>query len=289
MTDRPSFLQRCERYFTNERREPRSTQIFIRALQVFALMKCVTLWSVADVVLAGAKSSGPASLFGKALLFPSVFTESNLQAGFALITVTLVIILFVRPNYITNLLLFWIALNLYKLRFPVTNGSDYVLLALSIYSIPLSFRSFRNEITETVSVGLFNLARVLAAVQIALIYLISAWDKLLSPVWRSGDAFQYISKIDTTFNPVLLPLMSSEVMAFVLSWITIVFEFLFVILIWQKRTRLFILCVGIVFHLVIWFMLSLPDFALLMILSYLIFLKDADIDSLRTRIRLQPR
>lgn len=289
MSEKQTFMQRCERYFTDQRQEPRSTLIFIRALQAFALMKCLTLWSVADVVLPGMRSSQATSLLGKAMFLPSLIAESTTHAGFALLTVALVVILLVKPNYITNFVLFWIALNLYKLRFPVTNGSDYVWLALSIYSVPLSFSGFRNASMEVISVGLFNLARVLAAIQIVLIYLISAWDKLLSPVWRSGDAFLYIGRIDTTFNPALIPLTQSEGIAFVLSWVTILFEFLFVILIWQKRTRLFILCVGIVFHLVIWFMLSLPDFALLMILSYLIFLKDTDIDFLRSRIRPQPR
>lgn len=289
MTEQISFLQRCERYFTETRQEPRSTLIFIRALQVFTLMKSLTLWSVADVVLAGMKSSQATSLIGKVIFLPSVLTEAHLHAGFAFITAGLVAILFIRPNYFANFFLFWIALNLYKLRFPVTNGSDYVLLAMSIYGIPLSFWNFGSVSFQIISVGLFNLSRLLAAIQVALIYLISAWDKLLSPAWRNGDAFLYIRNIDTTFNPLLLPLTQSEVMSFTLSWVTILFEFLFVILVWKKRTRLFILCVGIVFHLVIWFMLSLPDFALLMILCYLIFIKDRDLDVLRSRLRLQPR
>jgi hypothetical protein len=282
------FIDRCARFFTLERNEARSTLFFLRALQAFALMKCLTLWSVADVIMTG-QGTFPASVPGRFIFLPSLLVESHHHTGLALICIVLFGLFFVKPNYVTNFILFWIALNLYKLKYPVTNGSDYLLITLSIYSIPLSFYRLRNTNAETISISIFNLFRLLAAIQVAIVYLISAWDKIGSPIWRSGEAFRCISNIDTTFNPVVLPLFNSPAIALILSWITIIFEMLFVVLIWQKRTRLFILCVGVVFHLVIWFMLSLPDFALLMIISYLIVVRDEDLDNLRATLRLQPR
>jgi len=41
----------------------------------------------------------------------------------------------------------------------------------------------------------------------------------------------------------------------------------------------------VLFNLFIWIVLSIPDFALLMIISFLIFLKDEDYDKLKKRIR----
>jgi hypothetical protein len=282
MNNGRSFFENCENYFTSGRQEERSTRLFISGLIAFSILKCITIWTAADVLLFEKNSSVPTSLIGKLLLLPSVLAVHHEHLTFTAILIVLVLLLFLKPNYVGNFILFWIALNLYKVRFPVTNGSDYILLVLCLYAVPLSFHDFRNSRVQSVNISLFNLFRLLACIQVALIYLISAWDKLLSPVWRSGEAFQFIGEMDTVVSPLARLMTQNSSVSMVLSWTTIIFELAFVVLIWQKRTRLFILCVGVVFHLVIWFMLSLPDFALMMILSYLIVLKDRD---LRPRLR----
>jgi hypothetical protein len=284
MNNGKSFLEKCEEYFTSGRREEGTTRFFIRGLIAFSILKCLTIWSAADVLLFEKDSSLPTAFIGKLLLLPSLLAIQHDDLTFAGILIALLVLLFIRPNYISNLILFWIAINLFKIRFPVTNGSDYVLLVLCLYAVGLSYYDFRDRRIQTVNISLFNLFRLLVCIQVAFIYLISAWDKLLSPVWRSGEAFQFIGEMDTVVSPLASLVTRYDSVSLLLSWTTIIFELAFVVLIWQKRTRLIIVCVGVIFHLVIWFMLSLPDFALIMIVSYLIFLKDSD---LRPRLRPQ--
>jgi hypothetical protein len=45
------------------------------------------------------------------------------------------------------------------------------------------------------------------------------------------------------------------------------------------------LAAGVFFHLFIWVVMSLPDFAGIMIISYIIFLKDSDYLRFRSWIR----
>ena len=66
---------------------------------------------------------------------------------------------------------------------------------------------------------------------------------------------------------------------------TILFELAFVVLVWFKKTRIPILIIGIFFHLFIWIVMSLPDFATTMIISYILFLKDTDYHRLPARVR----
>ena len=70
-----------------------------------------------------------------------------------------------------------------------------------------------------------------------------------------------------------------------MSWMTIVFELIFIPLVFIERTRLPILFVGVLFHIIIWLMLGLPGFGWIMIVSYAIFLKDRDFDRLPKRLR----
>ena len=101
-------------------------------------------------------------------------------------------------------------------------------------------------------------------------------DKLLSEAWRSGEAFVYIRHLEFFYNPVLPRGFENNAWDFVLSWCTILFELSFVVLIWNRHTRIAAIIIGVIFNLFIWIVLSIPDFALLMILSFVIFLKDED-------------
>jgi hypothetical protein len=275
-------------YFTGARREERSIIFFIRGLIVVCILKVLILWSVSSTLFAFYKPAAPPSILARLLFLPSLVAHHHIEWLFIVLFILLITLLFLEPSYLTNLLFFWIVLNVFKIKHPVTNGSDYVLLVMSLYVIPMSFRNFKNAYFDVLNISIFNFFRLLAQIQIALIYLISAWDKLLSDVWRSGKAFNYIGHLETIINPVFRGIANDKSAAFFLSWATIIFELAFVILIWQKRTRVFILCVGVIFHLIIWPMLSLPDFALTMIVTYILFLKDSDYEIIG-RLKLRPR
>jgi hypothetical protein len=107
----------------------------------------------------------------------------------------------------------------------------------------------------------------------------------MSETWRTGEAFAYIEHLEFMYNPALQGFFSSPYWNAVVAWSTILFELLFALLIWNNRMRIPLLLVGTVFHLFIWFSLNLPDFSLIMILSYLIFLRDSDYHRIKLRFR----
>ena len=94
--------------------------------------------------------------------------------------------------------------------------------------------------------------------------------------------------IDFMFNQYWFGSPDNQVLNFTLSWIAILFELAFVALVWITRTRLIMLAIGVVFHLIIWLALSLPDFGLVMMISYLVFLRDSDYHTLRKILKLKP-
>jgi hypothetical protein len=275
-----------EERFTLERKEERSAMLFQKLLIAFALFKVIVLWSLADTFFAGNAPKFGLS-FSKIVFIPSIIAAYSPTPFFIIVTLILFGILFIRGNYITNFLLFWIVINIVKIKYPVTNGSDYVLGALAFYNIFLSFTEYYEEKRDVLSNAAFNLAHLMARIQIILIYVISGWDKLFSNAWFSGKAFQYVAHIETVYNPVFGSWITTKEVSVFLSWLTIIFELSFAILVWNRYTRLLILGVGVIFHLMIWLMLSLPDFSLIMVISYTLFLRRSDFKKLGIPSRQQ--
>jgi len=125
---------------------------------------------------------------------------------------------------------------------------------------------------QTLKIGLCIL---IGQMQIAFMYLISGWDKLISEEWRSGEAMFNLLHVDFYAVPWLRDTLGNadNSILIVVSWMVILFELLFPVLIWFNQTRTIILTTGILFHLFIALFLSLPDFGLTMIWCYVLFLK----------------
>jgi hypothetical protein len=267
--------------FLDQKQNVFAVSVFCKALVVFVIVKIGMIWTVSSSIVALHKFI-PSSLFVVRILFsPAQWASEHLTLFYSFSLVFLVVILFIRWNYINGLVFFLLVINLYRINLPITNGSDYVLFMLAFWAMLMSrWPILKNENGNAPLILLFNISVVLCQLQIVFIYLISGWDKVTSRIWRSGDAIDYITHLDFFFSqPFGFP--NNHFINLSLSWITIAFELAFVSLVWFNRTRKVVLVLGVLFHLIIWFMLSLPDFALIMIISYLIFLKDEDYKSVQ--------
>jgi len=284
-----NLQQRFYQCFLEEKRNTFSVLVFCRALIFFLFAKIIVLWSLSSFVVKMHHFVPSSSIIIRILFWPAYWGSEHLSGFYSLFLLFLTITLFVKWNSITGFLFFWLVLNMYRLNVPITNGSDIVLLMLVFWSIGMSaWPSLTNEKWNMILILLFNTAVLLCQLQIVFIYLVSGWDKITSEIWRSGDAMSYITHLDLLYN-ANFGLPENDFMNLLLSWATIVFELTFVILVWFNRTRLTVLAIGVAFHFIIWFMLSLPDFSLVMMISYLIFLKDTDYKMLLEKFRPKPR
>lgn len=264
-------------------------RLFIRGLFLFALLKVVLYASLVPDVLAGSGFATPSNPLAWVLFLPLQLTGIDVWVFLAAVIIVLLTCLVLRPNYITGLVLCFIVFNVFRFALPVVNGSDYVLIVLSLWALALPlYPQAKGEKVRIVQQTASNVAVVMIRLQVVLIYWVSGIDKLLSNVWRSGDAFWYVWNLEFMINPGFAHVGSPGLNLF-LSWITIVFELAFCVLVWFRPTRLTVLALGVLFHLGIGFMLNLPDFMLIMILPYLCFLTDADYDRLRKVFIRWPR
>lgn len=194
----------------------------------------------------------------------------------------------VRINYISSILIFWFSLSLSKLIIGVANGSDLILnifLFISIFLVTTP--RFKSKALFEYQILVSNAALLLGQIQIALIYLLSGYDKLTSAAWRSGAAVHSITQLTFFQNP-FVKLALSEWQCIILGWFIILFEIGFAFLIWFKKFRVPMLIMGVIFHLSIVFLLGLADFGIVMILCYAVFLPVTPTDTLRHEASLKP-
>jgi uncharacterized membrane protein YphA (DoxX/SURF4 family) len=258
--------------FLHERnREQLAITIFCKSLYAFLVLKIFFLWPV----LPDSQRYLPyefRSFLHHIIYAPIKLAQYDLNIFLISIIGLLLLSLVLKVNYITAALIFWLSLNLSRLAYPFVNGSDYVLNLFLFFSIFLSVTpTFKSETLRTAQYGISNFAFLFCKIQLALIYILSGFDKLTSPAWRSGDAIYSILHLEFFMNPHLT-IPESKTLYVVIAWIVILFELSFPVLIWFERLRIYALVAGIIFHIAIIFILSLPDFGLVMILLYSLFI-----------------
>jgi len=224
------------------------------------------------------------SLVKAFLMLPSILAQHYPALFLGISLAFLCVAFFLSWNYITAVLFLLLIINLNRIQFLMSNGGDSVVLMLAVWMIGMVDNPAKEERSRVVRYFIFNVAVLLCQVQVVLIYFVSGWDKVSSVVWRTGEAFAYIPHLDFMFNQGFTEFLSDSVTNAILSWMTIAFELTFVIAVWFGKTRLWVLAIGTVFHVMIAITLSIPDFAAVMIVSYLIFLKDSDYTRLRSHV-----
>lgn len=155
--------------------------------------------------------------------------------------------------------------------------------ALFCQALLLSFapcdRSFRlGPRSRSATAGPLWAAR-LAGLQLSIIYLASGGSKVLDADWRSGlvllERFHlYASQAIAAGVPAgVMDALARPATASLLAKGAIATELFLAFGLWPMRTRLFALCWGTAFHLVIEATSRVEGFSLLMLASYLVFVR----------------
>jgi hypothetical protein len=201
----------------------------------------------------------------------------------------LVIAIILNRNHLLSLMAFLICLVWHQLIHPVINGGDLVLLTFMFVGI---FCNQRPKASKGTALGVLqettvSFSLLIGQIIIATVYLVSGYDKLISLAWRDGTAIYGLINVDfyaTGWMQKLAEEFSLTTLV-VISWSVILFEILFPVLVWFKRFRYPVLVTGLFFHLIIALGLSLPDFATVMVWSYVLFVSDEDFCKIANKLR----
>ena len=121
--------------------------------------------------------------------------------------------------------------------------------------------------------------------QVCLLYFFSGAYKLFDDLWTGGYAMQYISLIDAYSSGLLKIFNDNYWLSAVATYLTLAYQLLFPIAVWIRKIKVPYLIFGVFFHLLISLGMGIFHFGMIMIVMYLLFLDEKQIEWLRTRIK----
>ena len=119
----------------------------------------------------------------------------------------------------------------------------------------------------------------LLQIQLSIIYLWTVWHKLKGDNWVDGSAVYYATRLDSMKNIPLPYILDSVLFLKLATWGTLVIEFLLGTLLWFREFRKPLIICGILFHLFIEMMMTIPFFEISMILLLLLFIPLPDVQA----------
>jgi len=245
--------------------------VFCKSLYCYLIFKIVFIWNAVETIFNYFPYT-PRSWWTYAIYAPLSLAHPHPKVFLVCFLIILIIGLLIKINYVTAILICWCSISLSRLGLPAANGSDlvlnlFLLLAVVMPVTPSSKHLNIKSIQKHISV----IGVLLVQIELTLVYFLSGYDKLMSEAWRSGAAIYSIMNLDFFYNP-FLKIALNDTTYILLSWSVIIFELAFTFFVWFRKTRMYILMAGVIFHLGIIVFLGLLDFGILMIITYLIFL-----------------
>lgn len=186
-----------------------------------------------------------------------------LWTAFALVVVSSLLL----RHWLLALAIACISANFLLLQTMSKNGGDLLLnfLVLGLVFLP------QTKIAPNKR-ALYGGIWLLMQLNICYFYLYNGYIKLLKPMWLNGQAIFASFSLDYYANPhFIAPWLKMPIFCVATAWLTMLFELSFGFLIWFRSCRKWVLGFGVLFHLGIGLLLSLPDFSLTMMVSYLLF------------------
>jgi hypothetical protein len=117
----------------------------------------------------------------------------------------------------------------------------------------------------------------LIQIQLSVVYVWTVWNKIKGDTWFDGTAVYYATRLESMWNfpvPFLLDWLPFIKAA---TWGTLIIELGLGILIWFKEFQKPLIFIGIIFHLGIEYMMSIPFFEIVMILLLMLFIPSEDV------------
>lgn len=161
---------------------------------------------------------------------------------------------------------------LYYSAYRVFNSGMLLMLLLAFYSIFIHGRSRRWPL-----ILLSNVFVGLCYFQITWVYFSSAMFKWMGDQWVEGSAVYYALNIDR-FGGYAMDWSQPWIciLSMIITWLVLLFQTLFPVLIWLKKWRIQTIVIGVLIHVGVGVFLHLWDFAMAMLVSYTLFVRDED-------------
>lgn len=191
---------------------------------------------------------------------------------FILIATVLTLIgLLKKSNYLSNILLWIVVMNLTNFLYPTLTAGDYLLCNLLCFNCFFIPKDSSNLFLNDIKTAIHNAALIGIKIQVCLAYFIAAYFKITDASWLEGYAIYQTFQIPEFSNSFLQTLPYS--LCFVLTYLTMIYQMSFSFLVWFRPFKIYLFTFGIMQHLLIAVGMGLFSFGIIMTICYILFLK----------------
>lgn len=205
--------------------------------------------------------------------------EWSVYAVFALLMISAVTLTVGFCTRTSNLVLVLMLVSLHNRNLLILNSGDGLLRLMGIYLLfssagqALSIDNWiKRRAGKTVPALAPIWAQRLMQLQICLVYMHSFFAKLLGETWFEGTAVYYALQLRDFYRLPIMPLLGQLWMFKMLTWGTLVIELFMFTLVWIRELRYYILAAAVALHLGIELTMNIPQFEILMISSFVLFI-----------------
>jgi hypothetical protein len=129
----------------------------------------------------------------------------------------------------------------------------------------------------------------LIQIQLVVVYAETVWAKLRGAPWRNGAAVSYALRLDQ-YVRFRMPsfITTSAILSHLMTWGTLAVEGSIVVLVWNRRTRPWVLGAGVLMHVAIAVNIMIGFFTMAMLIAYLSFVPPETMERLVARFAARP-
>lgn len=263
----------------------------------FHLFKKVMIFLSSGEVLYGHNTFVSMDLNSRVFGFPLIFWRENYKLLLFGYIILIVFFLFGIGKHLTALFLFFMVRLVQELSGMVLNGGDNLLTFVMLYLVfansydyfTLTPITFISERSRRVANFFTNLAIFSILFHLCMVYFFSAVGKTNTSEWYKGVALYY-TLVSERFNGTRWNewLATNGYFVTLGTYFTLLFEFLFPFLVWQRRWRTPFVIAGIGLHLGIYFLMMIHDFEILFIAIYGLLYTDKELIQFKHSISQLP-
>ncbi|HXD93167.1 MAG TPA: HTTM domain-containing protein [Bacteroidia bacterium] len=254
-------------------------KVFRKALLIFLLCNTLLLLSYAKTLYGAHSYFLPLEKHSNSVLnFFNLLEKPNMAANWKFFVggqiLSIIACLFLPYKRLSTILVYFFTMSLYYKTIPIQNGGFNLLVIVLFLLIFMDENAdaVKHSVLKTINITVSNFAVWAARFQIIILYIVASYFKLFSQTWLNGTAFYYVLYNDTYSLPFIKNLLiSNSFFIHAITWFALIFQLLFPVLVWFKKIKPFILFLGILFHLMIIFVMGITDFGIIMIIMYLLF------------------
>lgn len=270
-------------YLFDIKGQPKEVKWFKNAMALFLLYKVGVYIYLFEELFSSNKFIYNQSKSVNFLVDTSYYLSNHyttLLAVFLIIVVAIISILELlnKTNVFARFVLWIVILNFNNFLFQTLTAGDYLLNQMLFFSVFLTTKNHSNTMLNQLLTAFYNISLLGIKTQVCLVYILAAWFKIYDIDWLQGTAIYSVFKIPEYSNSLLASL--PQWFCALSTYLVLIYQLSFVVLVWIKPLKKYILGFGILQHLIIAFGLGIFSFGIIMIISYILFL-NYDYKSLR--------